>query len=354
MTAVGGCASATSFQSPGMRAAVNYRASGVVHDGRMNATAATALFAKDQDVRRSRGFFDARSMPVYGMCLAGATIVAVAIGSGRFAGDPVFFASIVQSCSPVLLFAYAARWIGFPRLANPIEQAMTLLLSAMILALCSVIFASANAPVADARLRWIDEILLGFDRARFIATMAPSPASIRLWAWIYNSLAYTPIVALVLLNLSGRSRHAWVLVTALVATAFVCIACAATVPAYGTPPFPYDFEGVLSSVRDGSLRTLSGSVITGIVTFPSMHAADAVILICAFRWLGRWAAPLLVLNLLMFMSALVVGGHYMIDLLVGGAVGGAVLYGSLRLHGLASGIRPQNDVGGSTWPSRSG
>jgi membrane-associated phospholipid phosphatase len=314
----------------------------------MDATATDALFATSQGGRRSRGFFDTRSVPVYAICLAGATIVGVAMGSGRFVGDPVFFASILQSSVPVLLFAYAVRWIGFPRLANPIEQAMTLLLSAMILALCSFIFASADAPIADPLLRSIDKTFRGFDRARFISAMAPSPASIRFWAWIYNSLAYTPILALVLLNLSGRSRHAWALLTALVATAFVCIACAAIVPAYGTPPFPYEFEGVLRGVRDGSLRTLDGSIITGIVTFPSMHAADAVILVCAFYWLGRWAIPLVLLNLLMFASALVVGGHYLIDLLAGGAVGGAVLYGSLRLYGLASGNGPQTDVGDST------
>lgn len=260
----------------------------------------------------------------------------------------MLFASIAQSSILVLMFAYSARWIGFSRLADPVEQAMLILLSAMILALCSVVFASNNAPLADGQLRWIDKNLLGFERNIFISKMTFYPYSIRLWAWVYNSLFYNPIIAFVLLNISGRSRHAWVLLTALVATAFASIAISAIVPAYGTPPFPYDFEGVLTGVRDGSLRTLDGSIVTGIVTFPSMHAADAVVLICAFHWLGRWAIPLVLLNLFMLMSALVVGAHYLIDVIAGAGLGGTVLYGSLRLHGLASGFVSSSNIAGST------
>jgi membrane-associated phospholipid phosphatase len=52
----------------------------------------------------------------------------------------------------------------------------------------------------------------------------------------------------------------------------------------------------------------------------------------AFSWLGKWAAPLVVLNVLMFFSAMLVGAHYAIDLVGGGVLGVASIAASLWLH----------------------
>ena len=294
---------------------------------------------------RKRFLFAAHSSPAYVICLVGATILACAVASGRFDYDRALFAAAVESVCFVLSCAFAARWIGFSKIADPVEQIMLLLFSALILAFCSVVSASAGAPLADDMLRSLDLAAFGVDRSRLIDELTLSRRSLPFWAWVYNSLAYTPMVAVTALALAGRADCAWAMVTALLGAASVSITFVAVLPAHGVPPFPYAFTAVLDGVRGGSLRTFDNSVVTGIVTFPSMHAADAVILMGAFGWLGWWAWPFVALNALMFASALVVGGHYLIDLVAGGAIGWGALHVSLRVHraiGVANASSPRS------------
>jgi membrane-associated phospholipid phosphatase len=76
----------------------------------------------------------------------------------------------------------------------------------------------------------------------------------------------------------------------------------------------------MMALRDGSLRHLELFKITGIVSFPSFHAASAVLYIWALwpvRYVGGAAV---VLNLLMMASTPVIGAHYMIDVFGGVAL----------------------------------
>ena len=284
---------------------------------------------------KSRNLFECHALPVYGLCLLGAGIAACAVAPGRFDYAPAMLADVLQSAGVVLAFVYTVRWIGFVKIADLLEQSALLPLAGVVFAFYSIVVASFNAPIADGMLARMDREFLALDRARTVDLLMASGRIKFIWAWIYNSLKFTPGILLAALILSGERARAWAVLTALVATAFVCIAFIALMPAYGNPPFPYEFVDVLNGARDGTVRTFDFSVVTVMVTFPSMHAADAVILACAFGWLGRWAMPLVVLNALMFVSALTVGGHYAVDLIAGGVIGAVMLALSLRLHGEA-------------------
>lgn len=62
----------------------------------------------------------------------------------------------------------------------------------------------------------------------------------------------------------------------------------------------------------------------GLITFPSFHVAAAVLIAYAAR--GTPLAFLaLVLNLVMAVSALSEGGHYLVDVLAGAAVAGLAI-----------------------------
>jgi membrane-associated phospholipid phosphatase len=296
------------------------------------SVAAPHLFARFIGFSAGRRALDPQSLPAYSLCLLAALVISGAIGSGSFDYDRLLFISIVRDSGTVLLIAFATRWIGFRRMADVTEQVMLLYLSAILFAFCSVILASTAMPMADSLLHDTDLALFGIDRARLIADLALSQNALRFWGWIYNSLSVTPIAAMGILILTDRARLAWALLTTLMATALVSITFVAILPAYGTPPFPYDFVDVFDGVRDGRLRTLNGSVVTGLITFPSMHAADAIILTYVFGQMGRWGVPFVVLNVLMFVSALLVGGHYIIDLLAGGWIGAIILLVALRVH----------------------
>ena len=74
---------------------------------------------------------------------------------------------------------------------------------------------------------------------------------------------------------------------------------------------------VFLGLRDGSVRELMAVGAEGIITFPSLHSALAVILIAAFwpvpvaRWIGA------VLNILMLAATPIEGSHYLVDVLAG-------------------------------------
>jgi len=81
----------------------------------------------------------------------------------------------------------------------------------------------------------------------------------------------------------------------------------------------------LPLVRDGSLRIIDFDKLTGIVTFPSFHAAAAVLYLWAF-WPVRWIGPIaLVANIAMLLATPICGGHYFIDVFAGIAIAMAAI-----------------------------
>jgi membrane-associated phospholipid phosphatase len=90
------------------------------------------------------------------------------------------------------------------------------------------------------------------------------------------------------------------------------------------------------ALRDGSLRHLEMFKLTGIVSFPSFHAASAVLYLWALwpvRYLGGIAAAL---NLLMIAATPVIGAHYIIDVFGGVALAAiSILLGKYFLEGVA-------------------
>ena len=79
------------------------------------------------------------------------------------------------------------------------------------------------------------------------------------------------------------------------------------------------------ALRSGAMRAIDPAAIEGLVTFPSFHAALAVITVWAC-WRTRFLAyPVLALNAVVIVSAVPVGGHYFIDIVAGLAIAAAAL-----------------------------
>jgi len=71
------------------------------------------------------------------------------------------------------------------------------------------------------------------------------------------------------------------------------------------------------AVRDDPHFILQLQHASGIISFPSVHAAVAVL--CSWgAWTIRWIRfPMIFLNTLMLLSAITEGGHYVVDLVAG-------------------------------------
>jgi membrane-associated phospholipid phosphatase len=199
--------------------------------------------------------------------------------------------------------------------------------------------ASAGLPARDAAFDAFDKSL-GFDWMSLFAWFNAHPILFQILRAGYFSM--TAQAALIVMCLAFTGRLAWLrvfLLAFLIAT-IATIAVSAILPAQGAW-LRYDLQGIeLSSavvpatkhflpifegLRNGSYRTLVAMGAEGIITFPSLHAALAVILAMAMwpvsglRWLGVGV------NLVMLAATPIDGLHYLADVVAGLAIAGVSL-----------------------------
>lgn len=198
----------------------------------------------------------------------------------------------------------------------------------------SYIAASANLPLWDDNFSAWDRAL-GFHWMDWLAAMNAHPLLHAIFFLAYLSIMVQAAATIFALAITGHQIRLRIFLLSFMAAALVTIAISAIMPAQGvwghlslsatnypdiTPVTRNIHLPIFSGLRDGSFRILSVDRAEGIITFPSLHAALAMIFITALwpvRYL-RWIA--LGLNALMIASTPVDGGHYFSDVVAGLAI----------------------------------
>ncbi|MEX8194342.1 phosphatase PAP2 family protein [Comamonas guangdongensis] len=203
---------------------------------------------------------------------------------------------------------YAALWV----------------VAALIGAILTYLCATLNLPLLDEEFTNAD-LALGFHWLSFYAFVREHRLVATILTIAYFSglpQIFFSIIYLAHIGRSDRNDELWWSSTiALVLTSLL----SGLFPAGGTL-FYYSI-GLENAVhlphflalRDGSMTAFSFDEMKGIVTFPSFHTTTALLLIYVYRQLGifRWV---LALNVLMLISTPINGGHYLVDMIGGGAV----------------------------------
>jgi membrane-associated phospholipid phosphatase len=207
---------------------------------------------------------------------------------------------------------------------------------AAVAAPLSYLAASLNLPLRDAAFDAADRVLR-FDWPGLLDWMNAHPSLHAVFAAAYLSFAFQASATILALAFTRRLELLRTFMLAFFITALVTIALSALVPAQGVwghyaltaadypeiVPVTRELHlSVFSGLRDGSFRLLTGAGSEGIITFPSLHAALALIFIVAL-WpvpVLRWAG--VAVNVLMIVATPVDGGHYGIDVLAGLAIAG--------------------------------
>ena len=270
-------------------------------------------------VQRDRVWFDRRLAPLYVVIAAQLAFLVAAVRSGAFSFEPEPLTGAGVAVAGLAAVAMAARRLSFTVLADLAEAAALFFAVAILTPLCAVVLASSNLPLADGLLASLDA-RLRFDRRVFTAYLASHPPALSLAGFAYDSLNWQPFVLFVVLYAAKRSDRAWTFLFAWCVALVITVLIFPLIPALGGPPSDLAWARVLRHARTGGVRSLGAASLTGIVTFPSFHAAAAVLLGWAFASLSRLGAPFVVLNAVMFMSAIPAGGHYLVDLIAGGVV----------------------------------
>jgi membrane-associated phospholipid phosphatase len=173
---------------------------------------------------------------------------------------------------------------------------------------------------------------LGFDWVSLYHFMDRNRSLMILSKQIYFSIFASPIVIAIAHGVTGRRTRydrfllAFGLALAITSAAFILYPARSAIPYWiGTDPtYPAavidQHTKVIDALRSGQLAALDPAYPVGLVSFPSFHAAAALLFIWGswpFLWLR---APAVVLNVAMIGTTFVEGSHYLVDVLAGALV----------------------------------
>jgi membrane-associated phospholipid phosphatase len=279
------------------------------------------------------------ALPVYCVILALSVGLMLAIGFTRFRfGTGVW----TQIGAFLILVACALllRRYGHQRVAGLIEAMALLCINGFLAAFMLALLCSTNFPMADHILIKADAFI-GFEWDKFHKLFEGKDLILFWLAKTYSSILWQPFLLIAALFITHREKRGWIFLNAWVCSLAITVALFPFFPAVAALNFynvaaqqgshAADFVPFMQGIRNGGIRLIDMSSLKGIVTFPSFHASVAICLAWGFAglpWL-RW--PFLLLNLFMLLATIVIGGHYLVDVIAGALIACGAIWASKEI-----------------------
>lgn len=268
---------------------------------------------------------------------------------------------IAPALPPSVGVMYYANKIGWPRIAEAAECMIASLALVPTVIFSTFIATGLNMPLADGFLSSVDR-MLGFDWLGLIHLLDQNRALLLALGAAYVSFSPQVFGIPLLLALTGQSARARqmlfcfgvVCMTAsCLSILFPAAAAFATYAPQGlsniNPDFVNQFLPSFHAVRSDPFFILTPTNAEGVVTFPSVHAAVAILSVWG-AWTLRWLRiPALGLNALMLLSTFSHGGHYLIDVLAGCLLAVVAIVVTSRLNVLQALFEPGVRAGRQSW-----
>jgi membrane-associated phospholipid phosphatase len=276
------------------------------------------------------------------LCLA-ITTFSLEIGSWLV---KVVFAAGLFTAAGHYLMSLKRTWSWTPRLVFIVLSIVQIEVLILFSTPLTYILASANLPMQDANLARLDH-LLGLDWQAYYRFVCERPALVPYVYFAYAMIVWPTFGVPIVLGLTQHYLRLQQFTLACMLTVVTTALISSVLPAVGTfyeygisPDLPvFRASGYLVQlhqlplVRDGSLRVLDYNTLGGIITFPSFHAAAAVLALWAF-WGVWWMRPLaLIANVGMLLATPLVGGHYFVDVFAGVALAMLAIAAAQRIGG---------------------
>lgn len=204
------------------------------------------------------------------------------------------------------------------------------------------LLAARGAPLWDARLAAADQRLgVHWPAILGAADRLPAPV-LALGGVAYHSLVAQMVLCILVLAGTGRLDRLRVMTAAAILAGVTTVLVSGVVPAVGNLFDPDRYQALWPSVawleralvlglRDGSVRQIDLLHMTGIVSFPSYHAALPVILGWGLYPIARLRLPAAIWATLTIAATPLFGGHYLVDVLAGVVLASAALALAARL-----------------------
>jgi len=318
----------------------------------------------NSDIRVAWQLFNLNWAPIATM--GGILLLVVAISD--FSLEPMAFCITVGIAAWLAVIAYLYTFArgnaADPKLTFLLGTISQVILVTAIVGPLSYVVNAANWPLQDQVLLIIDRAI-GMDPEPIARFVDAHPVVEHCLNMGYGFIKWPLLGIPIILTMTLRLIRLQLFISALCFALAVTITISWLVPAigtfYGLQLSPDSFVTLNTKVyaaqlrdilalRDGTLRHLELFRLAGIVSFPSFHAASAVLYMWAL-WPVRGFAPLsIAMSTLMIAATPVIGAHYMIDviggiLLAAGSIMLAERYGaSMRSNLEPSLAPPRNSV----------
>jgi len=291
--------------------------------------------------------------------LASSLAVAALLSQSKIVLDYSSFRPTAMSLGILIVTAIICAKRGFTRWSLVMEILSIGVALSILGLIASYLATSLSLPLADELLASADQAL-GFDGAAFILWIDTHPWMAWLLMQAYASFACQLVLLPLILVMCGQAARGFGLVLSyalvcfaacLISIWFPAVAANVTYGIDGTmlkainPQFGFAFLEQFHAVRDEMHFVFSLDKAQGILTFPSVHTATAII--CAVSlWTIPWLRyPILVLNTGMVVSTLTHGGHYLVDVIAGAILAVAALWFVRRLAEVSAPIIRQQTEG---------
>jgi hypothetical protein len=267
--------------------------------------------------------------------LLAAGIYLVALGGTMVTGIRAPLLDGVPLCLGPAASIWAYCVIAFPRAVRTrlfIEAVFAVVTLGLGLACLSYLGAAAAFPLRDTQMIWVDRHL-GFDWLAMMISLDHRPIALDLLDGAYATFTFQLLATAFVLVLAKRRRDLDRFFVTFVCASVLAEVASVIVPTVGPMSVlaaNADFAhlhtlgrttaDIVLRLREGALREIHLDAINGIICFPSLHAAVAVIVPFTLRWNKPLFCAIVVLDGAMFLSAVPSGNHYFADVLGGIAV----------------------------------
>ena len=193
---------------------------------------------------------------------------------------------------------------------------------------------------------WVDRHL-GFDWLAIMLSLDHRPIALDVLDGAYATFTFQLLVTAFVLVLAKRRRDLDRFFVTFVCASLFAEAMSVIVPTVGPMSVlaaNADFTHlhtlgrgtaeIVVRLREGVLREIHLDAVNGIICFPSLHAAVAVIVPFTLRWNRPLFCAVVGLDSVMFLSAVPSGNHYFADALGGVTVAAAAIAVSGPLQSL--------------------
>jgi hypothetical protein len=254
----------------------------------------------------------------------------------------------VPLCLGPTAFFWAYCLIAFPRARRMrlfIEAVFVVVALGLGLACLSYLGAAAAFPLRDPQMIWVDRHM-GFDWLAIMVSLDRRSIALDVLDGAYATFTFQLLATAFVLVLAKRRRDLDRFFVTFVCASLIAEAASVIVPTVGPMSVlaaSADFvhlhtlgrttAEIVLRLRDGALREIDLDAVNGIICFPSLHAAVAVIVPFTLRWNRPLFCAVVVLDSAMFISAVPSGNHYFADVLGGVTVAAAAIAVSGPIQG---------------------